>query len=222
MPTTGTRRDAPVTRLVVIDDHAIVRRGLRGILERETKVEIVGEAATAPEALEVVGRLRPDIVLLDLKLGADEEAGLALCRDLTEQFPEVGVLVLTTFLTQRLVTEAIRNGARGYVLKDVDAVELVKSVEAVRRGEGAFGGQAAAAMIRSLSGDSEDDEWESLTEREREVLDLVGQGLSNQEIGSSLFISLATVKFHLHNVMGKLGVHRRAELAFRAGRLDRG
>ena len=130
-------RTRPV-RLVIVDDHAIIRQGLRTMLERDEDMEVVAEAGTAPEARDAVREHRPDVVLLDLKLGDDDEAGLAVCRQLRADDPGVRCLVLTTFLNERLVVEAIRSGAKGYVLKDVDADALVRSIRAVRAGESAF------------------------------------------------------------------------------------
>jgi two-component system, NarL family, response regulator DevR len=214
--------DTPApTRLLIVDDHAIVRHGLRSMLDREPTVLVVAEAGTPGEALRAVEETVPDIVLLDLRLGGDrEDAGLALCAAITRRFPLVGVLVVTTFLTDRLVTDAIRNGAKGYVLKDVDAVQLLHSIDAVRRGESAFDSHAAAVVVRSLARTSDAPTGVNLTVREREVLTLVAQGLSNREIGARLYISETTVKFHVHNLMDKVSVRRRAELVFQASRLE--
>jgi len=207
-------------RLLIVDDHAIVRHGLRSILEREPGVEVVGEAADPDEAVRAVEQLGPDIVLLDLKLGGEnEDDGLELCQLLTSRFPALGVLVLTTFLNDRLVTEAIRRGAKGYVLKDVDTTALIRSLEAVRRGESAFDSRSAAAVVRSLAAPPEQQERSRLSPREREVVQLVARGLSNREIGAKLFISETTVKFHVHNIMEKLKVTRRTQIVYRAGKL---
>ncbi|NBM19489.1 response regulator transcription factor, partial [Streptomyces sp. GC420] len=142
---------AAAVRIVLVDDHAIVRHGLRSILERESDLEVVGEASTAAEAVTVVERARPSIVLLDLKLstGADTE-GLELCAKLTGRHPELAVLVLTTFIDDSLVVDAIHHGARGYVVKDVDTTELLRSIRAVARNESAFDSHSAAAMVRSM------------------------------------------------------------------------
>jgi two-component system, NarL family, response regulator DevR len=212
--------DGDVARLLIVDDHAIFRHGLRSILEQESGISVVAEAADADEAMRAVEAHRPDLVLLDLKLDSDNESsGLNLCRSLTQAFPEVGVLVLTTFLSDRLVVEAIRHGAKGYVLKDVDVASLVRSIDAVRGGESAFDSHAAAVVVRALSGDpAEAEPTTGLTDRELQVVRLA-RGLSNREIGRALFISEATVKFHMHNVMAKLDVSRRTEVVYRAGQL---
>jgi two-component system response regulator DevR len=206
-------------RLVIVDDHAIVRQGLRSILEREPGIEVVGEAATAPEALDLVAATRPHIVLLDLKLSAGSDpAGLALCGRLTARVPAPGVLVVTTFLDQRLVLEAIQQGARGYVLKDVDAVALVAAIRAVHRGESAFDSHSAAVVVRSLSAPTPAPAGD-LTARERQVLALLARGLSNEVIGRELYISASTAKFHVGNVLRKLSVSRRAEAVYAGSKL---
>ncbi len=215
-------RTAGTIRLVIVDDHAIVRQGLRSILEREPDIEVVGEAASAGEALDLVAASRPHIVLLDLKLSAGSDvAGLALCGQLTAATPAPGVLVVTTFLDQQLVLEAIQRGARGYVLKDVDAVALVAAIRAVRRGESAFDSHSATMVVRSLAAPTSSPvaAGPDLTAREREVLTLLARGLSNEAIGRELYISATTAKFHVGNVMRKLAVSRRAEAVYAGSKL---
>ncbi|AIJ25664.1 putative two-component system response regulator [Amycolatopsis methanolica 239] len=203
-------------KIVLVDDHAIVRQGLRSILEREEDITVIGEAATAAEARAVVERTRPDIVLLDLKLstGSDTE-GLEICSELTARYPELGVLVLTTFLDDALVVEAIHRGARGYVIKDVDTTGLVSSIRAVARNESAFDSRSASAMVRSIRTAPEEP---VLTSREQGVLELLARGLSNRDIGSRLFISETTVKFHVRNIMRKIDASSRAEVVYEASK----
>jgi len=203
--------------IVLVDDHAIVRQGLRSILERERDLRIVGEASTADEAMAVVERTRPAVVLLDLKLstGADSQ-GLELCSRLTTRYPSLGVLVLTTFLDDNLVAQAIHRGARGYVIKDVDTTELVKAIRAVVRNESAFDSRSAAAMVRSLRLQPDQP---ALTERELKVMELLAHGLSNKDIGKQLYISETTVKFHVRNLMRKLNAASRAEAVYEASKL---
>ena len=208
-----------VVGIMLVDDHAIVRQGLRSILEREDDLRVVAEASSASEALAVVGRANPQIVLLDLKLSTSSDSeGLELCQQLTAQCPDVGVLVLTTFLDEQLVLQAIRAGARGYVVKDVDTSALIRAIRDVSRGESAFDARSAAAMVRGINaGPVEADS--KLTAREREVLELLSRGMSNVEIGKKLFISDTTVKFHVGNILRKLGVSRRAEAVHLAGKM---
>lgn len=212
-----TADPASPVRIMLVDDHAIVRHGLRSILEREVDLEVVGEASTAAEAMAVVERTGPSIVLLDLKLstGADTE-GLDLCSKLTAQYPGLAVLVLTTFLDDSLVVDAIHHGARGYVVKDVDTTELLRSIRAVARNESAFDSRSAAAMVRSMRVQPEQP---SLTERELKVLGLLARGLSSRDIGAELYISETTVKFHVRNIMRKLDANSRAEAVYEASKM---
>lgn len=210
----------PDIRIALVDDHSIVRQGVRSILEREQGLEVVGEASSLPSALSMVAATSPDIVLLDLKLSTDGNVeGLELSRMLTQRHPGIGVLVLTTFLDERLVVQAIQHGAMGYVLKDVDAVELIRSIRAVHRGESAFDSHSAAMVVRSLHGNGQTNRHERLTDREQQVLQLLARGMSNIAIGKKLFISETTVKFHVSNLMRKLEVSRRAEAVYAASKL---
>ena len=207
------------TRIVLVDDHSIMRQGLRAVLEREDDLRVVGEAGTPADAVATVAASRPHVVLLDLKLTAGPQTdGLDVCRRLTAAHPGLGVLVLTTFAEDRLVVESVQAGARGYVVKDVDTTELVRAIRAVSRGESAFDARSASAMVRSLSGGGAPDR-DRLTDRELDVLRLLARGLSNRAIGGELFISETTVKFHVGNLMRKLVVSRRAEAVYAATKL---
>jgi two-component system, NarL family, response regulator DevR len=205
--------------IMLVDDHAIVRTGLRSILEREEDLRVVAEASTAAEALTVVGRVRPQIVLLDLKLSTSSDTeGLELCQQLTASHPDVAVLVLTTFLDEQLVLAAIRAGAQGYVVKDVDTSGLIRAIRDVSRGESAFDARSAAAMVRGLHAPPPAPAT-ALTARECEVLKLLAHGNSNRDIGAQLFISETTAKFHVGNILRKLGVSRRAEAVYEASKM---
>jgi two-component system response regulator DevR len=211
------------TRILIVDDHAIVRRGLRSILELERDIVVVGEAGGSAEALDALERDDPEVVLLDLKLSPDGDAeGLAVCSRILERRPGTGVVVLSTFLDERLVAEALRRGARAYVLKDVDLSELVKIIRAVARGESGFDSRSASVVRALAAGRPMTDApggIPSLTEREREIVGLIAEGLTNREIGQAIFVSESTVKFHVRNIMRKLDVHHRAEVAYAASRL---
>ena len=205
--------------LVLVDDHAVVRQGLRSVLERAPDVRVVGEAATPDEAMRVVAATRPTLVLLDLKLSSGPGLeGLDLCARLTEAYPGLAVLVLTTTLEDQLVVTALRNGAKGYVVKEVDTSELLRAIRAVDQGENAFDPRSSSAMVRGLTASPGPGEM-PLTARELEVLRLLAHGLSNREISQRLFIAETTVKFHVANIMRKLEVTRRSEAVYVASQL---
>ncbi len=209
---------AAPARVLLVDDHAIVRRGLRSILELEPDVSVVAEASGRSEALRALDRAKPDIVLLDLKLSADNDAdGLELCSEILERQPDSNVVILSTFLNEDLLNQALRRGAKAYVLKEVDVVELVRIIRAVSRGGSAFDGRSAA-MVRALVAGEHASTEPAFTDREREVTRLIASGLTNREIGARIFVSESTAKFHVRNVMRKLGVHSRAEVAYAAGK----
>ncbi|MFI5066194.1 MAG: LuxR C-terminal-related transcriptional regulator [Streptosporangiales bacterium] len=211
----GASGEVPVS-IVLIDDHAILRQGLRSLLEREPDLQVVGEASSAGEALAVVERTRPSIVLLDMKLSpAADNDGLGLCSRLTTLYPGLSVLVLSTFVDDALVVSAIQHGACGYVVKDVDTLELVRSIRLVAQKGSAFDSRSAAAMVRSIHAPPAQS---PLTDRELGVLRLVANGLSNRGIGAQLHLSETTVKFHVRNVMRKLDATSRAEAVYKATR----
>ncbi len=208
---------AKTIRLVLVDDHAILRQGLRSVLEHEAGIVVVGEASSEAEAEAVVRSSTPDVVVLDLKLSAGSDfEGLSLCAKLSAAHPGIGLLVLTTFLDEDLVVRAVHAGARGYVVKDVDTTELVRAIRAISVGESAFDSRSAAAVVRSMSGRTEP--RQQLTDRELEVLRLLAAGLSNNKIGEQLYISSTTAKFHVSNIMRKLEVTRRAEAVYAASK----
>lgn len=204
-------------RTMLVDDHALLRAGIRSLLDRETSVSVVGEADSYDAALAEVTRCRPDVVVVDLKLTAGTEyEGLRLIREMAARHPGVASLVLTTFLDDDLVVRAVKAGARGYVVKDVDTTELVRAIQSVSGGGSAFDPRSTAIVLRTVSGDG--DGPEALTEREREVLRLLADGLSNKRIGMTLFISESTVKFHIRNIIRKLGVSKRTDAVYIASK----
>ncbi|MCZ4536877.1 MULTISPECIES: MadR family response regulator transcription factor [unclassified Gordonia (in: high G+C Gram-positive bacteria)] len=204
-------------RTLLVDDHALLRQGMRSLLEREDVVEVVGEAGSADAALAEVNARHPDVVVVDLKLSAGTEyEGLRLIEQIAQRHPEVAALVLTTFLDDDLVVRAVRAGARGYVVKDVDTTELVRAIQAVSGGGSAFDPRSAAVVLRAVSGENE--KSEALSDREREVLRLLADGLSNKRIGETLYISESTVKFHIRNIIRKLGVSKRTDAVYIASK----
>lgn len=211
---------ADVVRVVVVDDHPVVRDGLRGMLGAEPGLEVVGEAADGLEALAVARRTRPDVVLMDLRMpGGDGVTAIAaLLRGAGGPVPRV--LVLTTYATAREVHAALEAGATGYVLKDAPREELFGAVRAAARGESVLSAAAATQVVNRLRGQ----EGSELTERELSVLTLVARGTPNRVIASTLFVSEATVKTHLAHVFDKLRVTDRAAAVaagYRLGLLDR-
>lgn len=200
--------------VVLIDDHEIVRQGLRSMLGREPDLLIVGEAANRAEALVVVANTQPSIVVLDLRLSASSDTeGLSLCEELTSIHPEVAVLVLTTFLSPALVVDSRRAGARGYLIKDVDTRELVAGIRAVANGGTAFDPRAtdAAVQARDLAA-----RRDRLTTRETQVLASLAHGNSDRTIARELEISDGTVRCHVRSAMRKLGVATRPEAVYAA------
>lgn len=211
----GRRAPQARTRVVVADHNAIIRAGVRAILERSASTAVVGEALTYDAVIPAVEEHGPDVLVFDLDLGDDTTRGLAICEEINERFPETHVLILATTLSEMVIVEALRRGAIGYLVKDqLTTEELTKSVRAVQEGETAFGRGVGALVARTLGSVKPD--GSSLTEREIEVIRLVAQGLSNQQIAHELFISVSTVKFHIHNASRKLHAGRRAELVHHA------
>lgn len=204
---------API-RLLLVDDHPVVRTGLEGMLAGEDDLEVVGQAGDGREAVDLVAELAPDVVLMDLRMPRLD--GVAAIERIRERHPGVRVLVLTTYDTDADIVRAIAAGATGYLLKDAPRDELFRAVRAAARGESVL----APEVARRLMGRVRRDGDEPLTGREIEVLARVARGASNKEIGRQLHISEATVKTHLIHVFGKLGVDDRTAAVTRA--LERG
>jgi DNA-binding NarL/FixJ family response regulator len=208
-----------VIRLLIADDHPVVRDGLRGMVASEPDLEVVGEAGNGLEALALVPRVRPDVALVDLRMPALD--GVATIRALRERHPEVRVLVLTTFDTERDVVSAIEAGATGYLLKDAPRAELFRAVRAAARGETVLAPEVATRVVGQLR----EPTAQPLTQRELRVLELVARGATNREVATRLQVSEATVKTHLVHAFSKLGVSERtaavtAALERRLIRLD--
>lgn len=189
-------------RVLIADDHPVVRSGLAGMLGVEADIDVVGEASDGEEAVALASSLRPDLVLMDLRMPRLD--GAAATARITESLPGVHVLVLTTYETDADIVRAVEAGATGYLLKDTPRDQLVEGVRAAARGESALSPSVAQRLVRQLRGDSE-----RLTARELEVLAGVARGLSNAGIGRELFITEATVKTHLLRAFAKLGVDDR-------------
>ena len=201
-------------RIVIADDHPVVRTGLHGILASQPDFEVVGEASTGREAVDLVQALRPDVVLMDLRM-PEMDGVEAISRIVAEQ-PEARVLVLTTYDGDADIVRAVGAGATGYLLKDTPREELCRAIRAAARGESVL----APVVAARLMGRVREPQGEALSGREAEVLKLVAGGTSNKEIGQQLHISEATVKPHLSHIFGKLGVDDRTAAVTAA--LERG
>jgi two-component system, NarL family, response regulator DegU len=195
-------------KVLIADDHSLVRQGLRRYLDMADDIEVVGEAANGEEAIALVERASPDIVLLDIRM--PEMDGLEAARKIRERFPNVGAIMLTAYDDRQFVVEAVRAGARGYVLKARDAEHLIQTVRLVAGGNMVIDPQLVVALAEELSQAKERDRRaETLTAREIEVLQLLAFGHTNRDIAEKLFISPDTVKTHLEHIFEKLGASDR-------------
>jgi len=200
---TDVTNQASVT-LLIVDDHPIVRDGLRSICETDPRLEVMGLASDGQEAYEMANALRPDVILMDLNM--PKTGGLAAIKKLAERGCSSRILVLTTYETDHDVLPAIKAGATGYLLKDSPTQELIEAILATNRGEAVL----SASVAARLSNQTRNGDGEVLSDREREVLTLVSRGQSNREAAASLFLSEATIKTHLLHIYTKLGVKDRA------------
>lgn len=201
-------------RIVIVDDHEVARLGLRTLVDDEPDMQVVAEAGDAAEALREVERHRPDVAIVDIRLPG--RSGLDACREIRQRFPETYVVMLTSFADDDFIAEALRVGASGYVLKEVGGEELIRAVRAAVRGETALDPQSAArvvARLRDLESRAERDAVRDLSARERDVLVLVAEGKSNKEIAAALGLSEITARNYVSNLLDKLGLTNRVELA---------
>jgi DNA-binding NarL/FixJ family response regulator len=201
-------------RLIIVDDHPVVREGLRALLDTEPEVEVVEEASTGSEALSLVASVHPDLVLMDLQM--PEMDGVVATRRIRQRHEDVNVLILTTYDTDADIARAVEAGATGYLLKDATRDELMGAIHTAARGEAVLSPRVASRVLRRMRAPAE----EALSTREVEVLLEVADGLSNKEVARSLHISEATVKTHLLHVFAKLGVEDRTAAVTTA--LERG
>jgi NarL family two-component system response regulator LiaR len=207
-----------VIRVLLVDDHAVVREGLRAFLELQDGIEVVGEAADGEEAVAEATRLTPDVILMDLVMPKLD--GVGAMRRLRESVPSARVVVLTSFLDDERVLPAIQAGAAGYLLKNTEPAELARAVRAAQAGDAIIDPTVAARLVSALSNDrpAGRDPGDQLTRREREVLDLIVRGRSNKRIAFELGIAEKTVKTHVGHVLAKLGVTDRTQAALLAVR----
>ncbi|MBO0713306.1 MAG: response regulator transcription factor [Acidimicrobiales bacterium] len=206
------------TRVFLLDDHQVVREGVRRVLEADQDLVVVGEAAGAEEALAAVPASRPDVAVLDVRL--PDGNGVDVCREIRSRHPEVACLILTSFADDEALAHAVLAGASGYVLKQIQGNELVSAVRSVAAGHSLIPPATAERVLAELHrADAEREEVERLTAREREILGLIAQGKTNRQIGSELFLAEKTVKNYVSNLLAKLGMARRSEAASYATRL---
>lgn len=199
-------------RLLIIDDHEMVREGLKAILTTESDFEIVGDAANAEQAYELIERLNPDVILLDIRL--PDISGIEVCRKVTERYPASAVIILTTFTDESLVEQCIQAGARGFIVKDIERFDLKRSIRAVARGEAAIDPKAAVAVLAQLRRKPQvklEPSPEALSSQQIVILRLVAQGLSSREIATQLYLSENTVKGYVQEILHRLGVKNRTE-----------
>lgn len=201
-------------RLLLVDDHQVVRVGLRAVLESEPDIDVVGEAATAAQAIQQAGDLRPDVVIMDIRL--PDRSGLAACHDIRSRWPRIQVLVLTSYADEELVLEAIDAGAVGYILKQLNTDDLVALVRTVARGDAVLDPAVTRKLlqrVRRAEHDSHEAAFRDLSGRELDVLVLVAEGKTNAEIAAQLNLSEKTVGNHVSTILSKLNVTNRIEAA---------
>ena len=200
---------APAIRVMLVDDHAVVRSGLATFLYAYEDFELVGEASDGEEALRLCGRVRPDVILMDLIMPRMD--GATATRAIRERYPDVQILVLTSFKEDNLVHDALKSGAIGYLLKNVTSDELANAIRAAYRGRSTLAPEAAEVLIHAATHQDTPPVGHDLTEREREVLDLMVKGLDNNKIAETHVVSRSTVKFHVSNILSKLYATSRTE-----------
>jgi DNA-binding NarL/FixJ family response regulator len=201
-------------RILLVDDHEVVRLGLKALLERHPQFDIIGEASSAREALELVANYHPDVVVMDIRLPGT--SGIEACEEITSRFPETRVLMLTSYAEDEMLFSAIRAGASGYVLKQIGGEELVRAIEAVARGEALLDPavtQRVFQEVRRAVKEEEASAFAHISQQEKHVLLLVSEGKTNREIAKALFLGEGTVRNYVSSILSKLGVSNRAEAA---------
>lgn len=208
--------------VLIADDHELVRNGLKAMLRSRPEFNVVGEARDGVEAVSEAVRLRPDLVVMDIRM--PKQNGIEACRDIRSALPDTHVLMLTSFADDKAVMGAILAGASGFMLKEVQTTELVQAMVTVARGGSTLDPTSAASIIEQIRRGQvltqEQKLAQQLTERERKVLELVAEGLTNREIGEQLYLSEKTVKHHVSDILSKLGLARRTQAATFAVRLE--
>ncbi|MHC1771052.1 MAG: response regulator [Flexilinea sp.] len=201
-------------RIVLVDDHEVVRLGIKALLEQSSQFEVVGEASNAKEAIEMTGKIRPDIVLMDIRLPG--VSGIDACEEITQNYPEVRVVMLTSYAEDDMLFSAIRAGASGYLLKQISSEDLIRSLDSVSRGDALLDPlvtQRVFQEVRRAVKEEEASAFAILSQQEKHVLILVSEGKTNREIAKSLFLGEGTVRNYVSSILSKLGTSNRAEAA---------
>ncbi len=220
MTDTVQRRDTPAqTRVFLLDDHELVRRGIRDLLWTDKSMVVVGEASTAKEALEKIPRSKPDVAVLDVRLG-EGATGIEVCRDIRSDNPQVKCIMLTSFSDDDALFASIMAGASGFVLKQIRGGDLVTAIRRVAAGESLLDSVVTARVLDRLRNPpDEPDELRDLSAQERRILDLISEGLTNRQIAEVMFLAEKTIKNYVSHLLAKLGMSRRSEAAAYAARL---
>jgi DNA-binding NarL/FixJ family response regulator len=199
-------------RVFLLDDHEIVRMGVRDLLEAEPGITVIGEAGTAASALARIPALKPDVAILDIRLPDGD--GVSVCREIRSKMPQLACLMLTSFSDDEALFDAIMAGAAGYVLKQIRGTDLVGAVRTIASGQSLLDPEAASRVMRRMRDQATaDDPLAGLTDQERRILALIGEGLTNRQIGDRLFLAEKTVKNYVSALFAKLGMQRRAQAA---------
>ncbi|MDP3449810.1 MAG: response regulator transcription factor, partial [Anaerolineaceae bacterium] len=201
-------------KVLLVDDHAVVRLGLNTLLSDEREIIIVGEAANADQAMKQVDLLKPDVVILDIQIPGKN--GIEVCKNIVSQYPNSKVVMLTSHTSDEFITQAIRAGASGYVLKQVGNEELLRAIKAAYAGEMAFDTQTTSQMVKTykkLEKEAEDSIFADISQRELQVMVLVAEGQSNKEIGKKLNLSEITIRNYVSNILSKLNFRNRIDIA---------
>src|ERR1700722_6061705 len=210
-------------RIFLLDDHELVRRGIRDLLWTEDDLEVVGQAATAAEALEAIPRTKPDVAILDVRLSADPDAdtGIEVCREIRSRFPNIHCIILTSFADDEALFASIMAGASGYVLKQINGLELTTAIRRVAAGESLLDPAVTTRVLERLRHPQPaDDPLADLSGQERRILELISDGLTNRQIAEQMYLAEKTVKNYVSHVLAKLGMSRRSEAAAFAARLS--
>jgi two-component system response regulator DevR len=205
-------------RIFLLDDHEIVRRGVRELLEANDDLEVVGEAGTAEEAMARIPAVKPDVAVVDMRL--PDGNGVEVCREVRSRDASIQCLILTSFADDEALFDSIMAGAAGYLLKQIKGTDLVDAIRRVASGQSLLDPSVTARVLERLrKGPEEDERLARLTEQERKILDLIAEGMTNRQIGERLFLAEKTVKNYVSNLLSKLGMERRTEAAVFAARL---